>query len=749
MARLETLNGLLTMIPYRDSMPACRSFAMRLLVLAIATLVGIGLLKAEEAKAQSATVDWANAGVASQGSFPSPTNVTGSDGTVATVTWSSQTQGAGSFDPAFAPTFVSYFSGTIGSGPSPLLLSFDNSSYDPRDKITVDITLSRAVTGLNFSLGDIDSGSFADAVEIYYDDDSSGSFTNAATNTIFWSTGSSVTRTNDTTVNGWRGTAGSATTSTNGNVNMDFGSQAVQRIRIVYFSYTGTGDPTAQFAGVSDLNYAATGADLSLTKVLFGSPPVQGGTATWLLTVTNNASSDQSASGITVRETFPGGFTFSSASGTGTFDSSTRVWNVGTLAPGASASLTIRGTISSTAGTTVTNVAEITASSASDPDSTVNNGVTTEDDYALVSFVVQTGRSPGVPPVLSCPAGRSVFDWDAITGWVDGTTDNSYAFGTFGNARFQLTNDGAYLTNATFGGQNPTVHDYFTGGLSPAENTLTVVSNQTNQAGEVTITITLPRSFTGIQFSIFDVDFGSGQFADRVTVTGLNGSTAVTPSLTNGNVNYVSGGSVIGDGSSGAGEALGNVVVTFTQAVDTITVRYGNHTTAPADPGQQGIGLHDIAYCLPNASLDITKVSSVISDPVNGGTNPKAIPGALIEYLITVTNTGSDTPDTDSVIVTDDSPSDAKLCLVDFGGGSGPVRFTAGSPSPGLTYTYSALGSSTDDLEFSSDGGSTWTYAPTADADGCDSNVSDFRVNPKGSFAGSTNFSLRVRFIVE
>ncbi len=40
-----------------------------------------------------------------------------------------------------------------------------------------------------------------------------------------------------------------------------------------------------------------------------------------------------------------------------------------------------------------------------------------------------------------------------------------------------------------------------------------------------------------------------------------------------------------------------------------------------------------------SANITVTKSSVVISDPVNGGSNPKRIPGAVVEYTITVTNT--------------------------------------------------------------------------------------------------------------
>lgn len=491
-------------------------------------------------------------------------------------------------------------------------------------------------------------------------------------------------------------------------------------------------------------------ADLSLAKTLVGNAPANGGNATYRLTVTNASNSNRTATGITVRDTFPSQFTFNSATGSGTFNATTRIWTVPNLAPGASASIDLNGTVTATAGTTITNSAEIISSSVADIDSTPNNGVTTEDDYAATSFMVQEGRPAGIAPVLSCPNGSSIFDWDSpsVT-WTAGSTSNSYALGSFGNIGFNLVNPGVYLNNAQFGGQSPILQTTFTGGLSPAQRNLAMIVNQENRTASVTVTITLPRSFQGVQFRLFDVDFGANQFADRVTVSGSNGGTSVTPVLTNGNANYVTGNTAIGDGVSDNDSNAGNVVVTFTDRIDRIVITYGNHTTAPADPGQQGIGLHDIAYCIPFTTLDITKISSVISDPVNGTTDPKAIPGALVEYLITVSNTGGDRTDTNSVIVTDDAPADAKMCLTGFGGGSGPVLFNGGSPASGLTYSYTALGNNTDDLQFSADSGATWSYVPTADADGCDAAISDFRINPKGAFASSRSFTLRVRFRVE
>ena len=57
----------------------------------------------------------------------------------------------------------------------------------------------------------------------------------------------------------------------------------------------------------------------------------------------------------------------------------------------------------------------------------------------------------------------------------------------------------------------------------------------------------------------------------------------------------------------------------------------------------------------PVPSLSVTKISSVLSDPVNGTTNPKAIPGAVVEYCILVSNTGAAT--LTSVSATDNLPA--------------------------------------------------------------------------------------------
>lgn len=487
-------------------------------------------------------------------------------------------------------------------------------------------------------------------------------------------------------------------------------------------------------------------ADLSLTKQLVGAPPVSGGTGTWRLTVINATDSNTTANGIVVQNTLPAGFTFASANGTGTFDPATGIWTVGNLAPGQSAAITVTGSVSVSAGSVISSVAEITSSSAADLDSTPANGITSEDDYAISTFTVQSGRPPGIVPNLICPAGTAIFDWDTIPGWVPGSRDNTYAFATFGGMRFQVTNDGVFLNNGTFGGQSPTVVNTLSGGLNQPQNSLTLLSDQADRNRQVELVITLPRVVTGVQFTIFDVDFFSGQFADRVEVTGINGGATVMPVLTNGNVNMVTGNVVVGDGLSADTEPFGNVVVTFTAPVEQIVIRYGNHSTAPTDPGQQAIAVHDIIACNPFASLAVTKVNTLISDPINGLNSPKAIPGALIEYVITISNVGTSSTDANSVVIWDQGPADARLCRLSQSGG--PVNWADPAGSSGLTYAFTGIGSGSDDLEFSNDGGASWNYTPIPDGDGCDGAITDFRLQPGGALEAGQSVEVRARYII-
>ncbi len=147
--------------------------------------------------------------------------------------------------------------------------------------------------------------------------------------------------------------------------------------------------------GFEEFSYAPTTAlgslaDLSLTQAVSNTALSVGNSVTF--TITLNNSGPASATGVKVKDLLPAGINFTNAtSSIGTYNSQTGIWNVGTVASGSNATLTLTGTILNAASASAyTNVAEIVAAKQFDPDSAVNNNDATEDDYtSLVAPVVK------------------------------------------------------------------------------------------------------------------------------------------------------------------------------------------------------------------------------------------------------------------------------------------------------------------------------------------------------------------------
>lgn len=168
-----------------------------------------------------------------------------------------------------------------------------------------------------------------------------------------------------------------------------------------------------------------------------------------------------------------------------------------------------------------------------------------------------------------------------------------------------------------------------------------------------------------------------------------------------------------------------------------------------------GTGGNTIGGCSASPSMSVQKTVLAFSDPLNLLASPKAIPGAMMNYTVVVTNSGAGAVDGDTTLVSDPVPANTALFVGDLNGaGSGPLLFANGTPGSGLSYTFTALGSLVDDLEFSNDNAVSWGYVPVPAADGCDVLVTHWRVRPRGSFVGSATppgpgFSLNFRVCVK
>jgi uncharacterized repeat protein (TIGR01451 family) len=311
--------------------------------------------------------------------------------------------------------------------------------------------------------------------------------------------------------------------------------------------------------------------------------------------------------------------------------------------------------------------------------------------------------------------------------------------------------------------------------LSQYSSTLTCVNN----AGPTRTS--LPNNLAATSFSIGVLQFGealtctftNGPFprlrvrkvldgdrrfsGDQFTVRIMLGQTIIAASTTSGNGSTVTGGDTglvqlqsgqsynMDEIAAGTGN-LGN----YEARLSCNNATSGTGTTLPSNlPGIVIPQVGDVITCIitneriNTAVLAIEKSSRVISDPLNGSTNPKAIPGAIVEYTITIRNVGRQRVDENSIAIIDVMPPEMA-----FASGT-PITFTDGSPTSGL-----APFSSATMVSFSSqpDGFGPFNYTPSS---GFDPNVRGIRITPRGqmdrasSGTSQPNFSIRFRARVE
>jgi len=123
-------------------------------------------------------------------------------------------------------------------------------------------------------------------------------------------------------------------------------------------------------------------------------------------------------------------------------------------------------------------------------------------------------------------------------------------------------------------------------------------------------------------------------------------------------------------------------------------------------------------------------------------------------FTIEVANAGTGVTDANTLIVTDKVPDNTALVVADFDGANpGPVAFVDGVPASGLSYSFVSLGDATDDISFSNDDGSTYTYTPVDAGDGTDPDVTHIQVQLGGVFlpagAGNRQFDLQFKAAVQ
>ncbi len=236
---------------------------------------------------------------------------------------------------------------------------------------------------------------------------------------------------------------------------------------------------------------------------------------------------------------------------------------------------------------------------------------------------------------------------------------------------------------------------------------------------------------------------GARRFStDQFTMSIAQGVTTVASTTTTGTGSTVANGATAltmvtaGQGYPLGEAASGSTVLSqYTASMSCTNARTGAVTT-PTAPATITPVLGDIITCTitntpksANATLTTLKTSSVISDPVNGTINPKFIPGAVVRYSISISNSGTLAVDSSSIFIDDSLPTTLEY------DGATTVTFTNGAVSSGLTWNAAT------DVRWSKSAATPASFASCTDtpAAGYDATIRHLCVRPSGTMAGATS----------
>jgi len=426
-------------------------------------------------------------------------------------------------------------------------------------------------------------------------------------------------------------------------------------------------------------------ADLSLTNVTDRTNARVGENVTFIITLNNTGPS--TATGIAVSGLIPAGLTLiSNAPSTGSFNGST--WTIDSLAANNSATLTLTTRVDTIGNKTL--AAQVTASNQSDPDSTPNNNVATEDDQATATVIVAasdlsltktassvtpsvnqnvtftlTIRNAGPDPATGVsvrdrlPAGLNFVSatppaaYDAITGlWTVG----SVAVGATSTLQIIAVpaSGGSFINTAEiFSTDQQDPDSTPANGIATEDDqsTITIEAQQIDLSLTKTVDNPTPNRGSTIVFTTTLSNAGPST-ATGITVrdglpSGLTFQSA-TPSV--GTYSNSTGNWNVSSLASGAAATLVIVAVVNTTAQTTATaqVMSANQTDVDSTPGNNVATEDDqasVTVAVPTADLSLVKLASTVTPNV----------GQNVTFTIIVTNSGPD--NATGVVVSDVLPA--------------------------------------------------------------------------------------------
>ncbi len=277
----------------------------------------------------------------------------------------------------------------------------------------------------------------------------------------------------------------------------------------------------------------------------------------------------------------------------------------------------------------------------------------------------------------------------------------------------------------------------------------------------INTTLTFASTVRDVRVQLNDIDFTANQFRDWIYVSGTSAAGSYVPGITTPYTNNnaagprsdgtsvvtlgaattpynISSNEAVGTGDNpNTGANAGTIYAAWAQPITTATIYYGNYpyTTGENTTGQQAYGIQTISFC-PMPAITVVKTSAAYDDPVNGNTNPRLIPGADVDYTLTVTNAGGSPVDVSTTGLTDVLPAATTFYNGDID------TATAGVQNFVFTPNASGLTLAATNITYSNNGGSTYAYTP---ASGYDASVKALKFLPQGTMAANSSFAIRYR----
>ncbi len=386
-------------------------------------------------------------------------------------------------------------------------------------------------------------------------------------------------------------------------------------------------------------------ADLAVTKTVDNPAPSMNGTVTYLITATNNG--PDAAAGVSVADPLPSGLTLVSATpSVGTYSGATGTWTIGSMANGASATLTILARV--TVHTPVNNVASVTsttydavaandsAAAAIDvPDADLTIAKTVDDatpplgsDVTFTVTVANAGpdAAAGVSVTDALPAGLTYVSSTASAGSYSNVT-GVWTIGALANGATATLDITATVNSTNAITNTATVSSSTNDPSGPNSASATVDVPQADLVVTKGVDDPTPALGTNVTFTIVVTNNGPDQ-ATGVSVAdalpaGLNLVSATPTAGT-----FSGGVWTLGTLASGASETLqiDARVVTGAPVTNTATA---SATTFDPNPSNNS----------DSVGVDVADADLSVSKSVDD-TTPNL--GATVHFTITVTNNGPD-----------------------------------------------------------------------------------------------------------